>query len=63
MIDLKPQGYETHSLRRTKVSLAYKKSNVRIRQLLLGNRKLERTIRYLRIKVDDALEMSEQIDL
>lgn len=45
------------------MSLAYKKSNLRICQLLLGNRKLERTIRYLGIKVDDALEMPEQIDL
>jgi len=64
MIDLEPQGYGTHSLRRTKVSLVYKKTgNLRACQLLLGHRKLEITVRYLGIEVDDALEMSEQIDL
>lgn len=64
MIDLAPQGYGTHSLRRTKVSLVYKKTgNLRACQLLLGHRKLESTVRYLGIEVDDALEMSEQIDL
>lgn len=64
MIDLEPQGYGTHSLRRTKVSLIYKKTgNLRACQLLLGHRKLESTVRYLGIEVDDALEMSEQIDL
>ena len=64
MIDLEPQGYGTHSLRRTKVSLVYKKTgNLRACQLLLGHRKLESTVRYLGIEVDDALEMSEQIDL
>jgi integrase len=64
MIDLEPQAYGTHSLRRTKVSLVYKKTgNLRACQLLLGHRKLESTVRYLGIEVDDALEMSEQIDL
>lgn len=64
MIDLEPQGYGTHSLRRTKVSLVYRKTgNLRACQLLLGHRKLESTVRYLGIEVDDALEMSEQIDL
>ena len=64
MIDLEPQGYRTHSLRRTKVSLVYKKTgNLRACQLLLGHRKLESTVRYLGIEVDDAPEMSEQIDL
>ena len=64
MIDLKPQSYGTHSLRRTKVSLLYKKTgNLRACQLLLGHRKLESTVRYLGIEVDDALAMSEQIDL
>jgi site-specific recombinase XerC len=64
MIDLEPQGYGTHSLRRTKVALVYKKTgNLRACQLLLGHRKLESTVRYLGIEVDDALEMSEQIDL
>lgn len=51
-------------LRRTKVSLVYKKTgNLRACQLLLGHRKLESTVRYLGIEVDDALEISEQIDL
>lgn len=64
MIDLEPSGFGTHSLRRTKVSLVYKKTgNLRARQLLLGHRKLESTVRYLGIEVDDALEMSEQVDL
>jgi len=57
-------AYGTHSLRRTKVSLVYKKTgNFWACQLLLGHRKLESTVRYLGIEVDDALEMSEQIDL
>ena len=64
MIDLAPQAYGTHSLRRTKVALVYKKTrNLRARQLLLGHQKLEGTVRYLGIEVDDALELSEQIDL
>lgn len=64
MIELEPRGYRTHSLRRTKVALIYKKTgNLRACQLLLGHRKLESTVRYLGIEVDDALEMSEQIDL
>ena len=64
MIDLEPQGYGTHSLRRTKVPLVYKKTgNLRACQRLLGHRKLESTVRYLGIEVGDALEISEQIDL
>jgi integrase len=64
MIDLDPAAYGTHSLRRSKVALAYKKTgNLRACQLLLGHRKLESTVRYLGIEVDDALEISEQIEL
>lgn len=64
MIDLSPGAYGTHSLRRTKVALIYKKTgNLRACQLLLGHRRLESTVRYLGIEVDDALEISEQIDL
>ena len=64
MIDLNPSAYGTHSLRRTKVALIYKKTgNLRACQLLLGHGKLESTARYLGIEVDDALEISEQIDL
>lgn len=62
MIELEPWAYSTHSLRRTKVALIYKKTgNLCACQLLLEHRKLESTVRYLGI--DDALEMSEQIDL
>ena len=50
--------------RRTKVSLVYKKTgNLRACQLLLGHRKLESTVRYLGIEVDDALALSEQVEL
>lgn len=64
MIDLEPPAYGTHSLRRTKVTLVYKKTgNLRASQLLLGHSKLESTVRYLGIEVDDALALSEQVDL
>ena len=64
MVDLEPRAYGTHSLRRTKVALVYKKTgNLRACQLLLGHRKLESTVRYLGIEVDDALALSEQVDL
>lgn len=63
-IGLDQRRYGTHSLRRTKVSQIYKKNgNLRAIQLLLGHTKLESTVRYLGIEVDDALAMSEQIDL
>jgi len=64
MIELEPRAYGTHSLRRTKVAMIYKKTgSLRACQLLLGHRKLESTVRYLGVEVDDALEMSEAIDL
>ena len=63
MIGLDQTQYGTHSMRRTKPSLIYKKTkNLRACQLLLGHRKLESTVRYLGIEVDDALEISENID-
>lgn len=63
-IELNPAEYGTHSLRRTKVALIYKKTgNLRACQLLLGHGKLESTVRYLGIEVDDALALSEQIEL
>lgn len=63
-IGLEPRAYGTHSLRRTKVALIYKRTgNLRACQLLLGHRKIESTVRYLGIEVDDALAMSEQVDL
>ena len=64
MIDLETSAYGTHSLRRTKVSLIYKKTgNLRACQLLLGHGKLESTVRYLGVEVDDALALSEQLEL
>ena len=51
-------------MRRTKVVLIYEKTgNLRACQLLLGHRKLESTVRYLGIEVDDAPALSEQVDL
>lgn len=64
LVGLDPAGYGTHSLRRTKVALLYKKTgNLRACQLLLGHTKLESTVRYLGVEVDDALEMSEALEL
>jgi len=57
-------AYGTHSMRRTKVAQIYKKTgNLRAVQLLLGHTKLESTVRYLGIEVDDALAISEQVEL
>ncbi|MES2186631.1 MAG: tyrosine-type recombinase/integrase [Pseudomonadota bacterium] len=54
----------THSMRRTKVSMVYRKTgNLRAVQLLLGHTKLESTVRYLGIEVEDALEISEKIEI
>lgn len=56
--------YGTHSMRRTKATLIYKRTkNIRAVQLLLGHTKLESTVRYLGIEVDDALEISEQTEI
>ena len=61
---LDPTEYGTHSLRRTKASLIYRKTkNLRAVQLLLGHTKLESTIRYLGIEVDDALEIAERTEV
>jgi len=63
-IGLNPHEYGTHSIRRTKASLIYKRTkNLRAIQLLLGHANLESTVRYLGIEVDDALEMAEQTDI
>ena len=57
-VGLDPAEYATHSLRRTKVTVLYKRTkNLRVIQLLPGHTKLENTVRYLGIEVDDALEM------
>ena len=64
LIDLDPELYGTHSLRRTKATLIYRRTkNLRAVQLLLGHTKLESTVRYLGIEVDDALEMAEQTEV
>ena len=64
LVGLDPNAYGTHSLRRTKVALLYKKTgNLRACQLLLGHTKLESTVRYLGVEVDDALELSEALEL
>jgi integrase len=63
-IGLDSSAYGTHSLRRTKPTLIYKKTqNLRAVQLLLGHTKLESTVRYLGIEVDDALEIAEQTEI
>lgn len=63
-IGLDPAAYGTHSLRRTKATLIYRRTrNLRAVQLLLGHTKLESTVRYLGIEVDDALEIAEQTEV
>jgi integrase len=64
MIGLDPSVYGTHSIRRTKASIIYKRTkNLRAVQLLLGHTKLESTVRYLGVEVDDALEMAEHTEI
>jgi len=63
-IGLDPAAYGTHSLRRTKATLIYRRTrNLRAVQLLLGHTRLESTVRYLGIEVDDALEIAEQTEV
>ena len=63
-IDLDPASCGTHSLRRTQATLIYRRTkNLRAVQLLLGHAKLDSTVRYLGIEIDDAPEMAEQIDV
>lgn len=62
--DLDPAMYGTHTMRRTKASLIYRRTkNLRAVQLLLGHTKLESTVRYLGIEVDDALEIAEKTEV
>jgi integrase len=64
LLGLEPSAYGTHSLRRTKVSLLYRKTgNLRACQLLLGHTKLESTVRYLGVELDDALALSEALEI
>ena len=61
---LDPRLFGTHSLRRTKATLIYRRTgNLRAVQLLLGHTKIESTVRYLGIEVDDALAIAEQVDV
>lgn len=63
-IGLDASAYGTHSMRRTKPTLIYRRTrNLRAVQLLLGHTRLESTVRYLGIEVDDALEIAEQTDI
>jgi len=63
-IGLDSANYGTHTMRRTKASLIYKRTkNLRAIQLLLGHTKLDSTVRYLGIEVDDALELAEQTEV
>ncbi len=63
-IGLDPAEYGTHTMRRTKATLIYRRTkNLRAVQLLLGHTKLESTVRYLGIEVDDALEIAEQTEV
>jgi integrase len=63
-IGLDPKSFGTHSLRRTKATLIYRRTgNLRAVQLLLGHTKIESTARYLGVEVDDALRMAEDVDL
>jgi integrase len=63
-IGLDPAAYGTHSMRRTKAALIYRRTkNLRAVQLLLGHTRLESTVRYLGIEVDDALEIAEQTEV
>jgi integrase len=56
--------FSPRTLRRTKATLIYRRTgNLRAVQLLLGHTKIESTVRYLGIEVDDALTIAEQVDV
>jgi len=63
-IGLEPSAFGTHSMRRTKVSQIYKKTgNLRAVQLLLGHTKMDSTVRYLGVELEDALAISEAVGI
>jgi len=63
-IDLEPSGYGTHSMRRTKAAEIYRKTgNLRAMQLLLAHTKVDSTVRYLGVELEDALSIGERIDI
>ena len=62
-IGLDPLKFATHSMRRTKVTLIYRRTgNLRAAQLLLGH-SFESTVRYLGVDIDDALDIAEKIEV
>ena len=63
-IGLRPEEYATHSLRRTKASIIYKATgNIRAIQILLGHSKIENTVRYLGVDIEDALTLAEKTEI
>jgi integrase len=63
-IGLGPLKYATHSMRRTKATLIYRRTgNLRAVQLLLGHLRIESTVRYLGVEIDDALDIAEKIEV
>ena len=63
-IGLRREDYGTHSLRRTKASIIYKQTgNLRAVQILLGHTKIESTVRYLGVDVEDALMLAEGTEI
>jgi integrase len=63
-IGLDPLKYATHSMRRTKATLIYRRTgNLRAVQLLLGHSKIESTVRYLGVEIDDALDIAEKVEV
>ena len=64
LIGLPQSSYGTHSLRRTKATVIYRKTgNLRAVQLLLGHTKIDSTVKYLGVEVEDALALSESIEV
>jgi integrase len=63
-VGLRPEDYGTHSLRRTKASMIYRATgNIRAIQILLGHTKIENTVRYLGVDVEDALLLAERTEV
>ncbi|MFY0692730.1 MAG: tyrosine-type recombinase/integrase [Paracoccaceae bacterium] len=63
-IGLDPGAYGTHSMRRTKAALIYRKTgNLRAVQLLLGHTKMDSTVRYLGVEIEDALDIAESVEI